>query len=347
MISRRNKIPPIGLFFMLYISRVVVSLTNVQSVTFTELSTDILISCVLSLGLTLLLALPAIFCYRKHKNPFDIKFLGVLYFIYFVFATAVNISRFSYFASTTLNPETQSWIFAFFIALCAFYCSALGIEALSRFSFFAFVLMLLAVITILLSNLKTYDEINLYPVVRNSKELIFRNALIMSSNSMEIAIFLCLRDKINGVSVKSFVSSITAAYFTVFMLLLFMLAVLGDSASMQSFPLYSMFQISKISSFERLDILHISFWIMAIFVKSVLLIYCASVSVKRFKNKNKCFAAAVLTFVVSMILINTGISGNIKPIIIIIPFIIFCAVIPLLVLIFKKKNKGDELVKRF
>lgn len=345
--SKRNKIAPSGLFFMLYISRVVVSLTNVQSVTLGAVSTDILISLVISLFLTLIFSLPVIYCFRFHKNPLDIKWLGFLYFLFFIFAAGVNVSRFSYFASTTLNPQTQGWLFALFIALCSLYAASLGIEAMSRFCAFAFSLMFLAVITILLSNIKGYEEINLYPVVNNNTKMILRNALILSSNTPEIIIFSVLSDKINGSSVKSFVSSVTAAFLTIFLLLLFMIAIMGENASLQSFPLYNMFQLSKISNFERLDIIHISYWILAVFVKTALLIYCSSISIKPFKNKNKCIASGVGVFLLSLFFINTGLSGNIKPVIIMIPFFVFCVIIPLLTLIFKKRNKGEELAKMF
>lgn len=345
--AKRNKISPQQLFFLLYISRVVVCLTDAQSVTFSKITSDILVSIVLSLGLTLLLYLPVIYCRKKGKSPFDIKWLGALYSLFFIFTAGLNVSRFSYFASTTLNPETQSWVFAFFIVLCACYCAMLGIEALSRFSFFAFSLMILAVAVILASNVKSYEEINLYPVINSSKNTIFLNTLTITSNTIEGAVFLCLADRLNAPSIKSFASSISASFFTVFVLFLFMIGIMGDSAAVQSFPLYSMFQMSKISSFERLDILHISFWVMAVFVKTTLLIYCASISVKKFKMKNKCIFFALCTFAVCLLLINTGISQNVKPVFIIVPFLIFCVIIPLLTLIFKKKNKGDDLVKKF
>lgn len=331
---------------MLYISRLVVSLTNIQSVTLGKVSTDILVSVVLSLGITLVLSLPAIYCYKSGKNPFDVKWLGPLYFLFFIFMAGVNVSRFSYFASTTLNPETQAWVFAFFIALCACYCAMLGIEALSRFSFFAFVLMVTALLIMMISNVKGYEEINLYPVINNSKDLVFRNALFLASNNIEIIVFLCFADRINGGAVKSLVSAVTASNTTIFALLLFMIAILGDSASLQSFPIYALFQLSKITGLERLDILHMSFWIMAIFLKTVMLIYCSSLSVKNFKNKHKCILGAVGTFLISLLFIETGLSSNIKPVMIMLPFAAFCVIIPLITLIFKKKNRGDELVKK-
>lgn len=63
---------------------------------------------------------------------------GIFYSVYFSFLAAVYISRFAYFASTTLNPDAQSWIFVSLVAACALYGALMGIEGLSRFAGFAF-----------------------------------------------------------------------------------------------------------------------------------------------------------------------------------------------------------------
>lgn len=106
--AQRNKISPVGLFFILFISRTVVCLSDIRSISFGSISSDILISFVLFLGLTLVFSLPVIYCIKKCKNPFDIKWLSYLYFLYFILTVGIHLSRFSYFASTIINPETQS-----------------------------------------------------------------------------------------------------------------------------------------------------------------------------------------------------------------------------------------------
>lgn len=345
--SKENKIAPISIFFLLYISRIVITMTNIHSVTMGKMKTDILVSVLLSMGLTLILSMPAILCYQKHKSPFDIKWLGFIYSLYFIFLAALNISRFAYFASTTLNPDTQAWIFIIIVTACAGYGALLGIEGIARFTSFAFVLLLAAILSVLIFNVKNYDELNLYPAFTNDVDTVIKNTLLMTSSSGEMVIFLCLSKHINGNGVKPYVRSVTMSYLTIFVLFLFVIAVMGDAAALQSFPLYTFFQLAKVSLFQRLDVLHISFWILGIFVKSVLLIYCASISFKPMKNKTKCVVGSVLTFgsaVLITMLIN---SGKMKPVFYAIPFVIFCVIVPLITLIFKKRNYGDELVERF
>ena len=132
--AKRNKISPLSLFYILFICRIVVSLTSVHSVSTTEINSQALISFVIAMVMTVVFSLPAVFCYKMNKNPIDIKWVSKLYYVYFIFIAAVSVSRFSYFASTTLNPETQGWLFALIVCVCAFYGTTLGVEALSRFS---------------------------------------------------------------------------------------------------------------------------------------------------------------------------------------------------------------------
>lgn len=345
--SQRNKIAPISIFFMLYISRVVVTLTNMQSVSSGMINTDMLISIVLALGLNLLLCLPAIWCYKNNKSPFEVKGVNLFYALYFIYLAGVNISRFSYFASTVLNPEASAWVFSLIIAVCAGYASRFGIEGLSRFSAFGFILIVLTVVAGTMFNFKNYDEINLYPVIRNSTREIAENVFYITSSSVEVIVLLCLGKRVNGSAVKPFVFSVIASFLTTFILILFINATMGDAANLQAFPVYTMFQLAKIGLFERLDVLQISFWIFGIFIKSVLLIYCSSVSIKSYKNSTKCIIASVLSLAVAFVLTEFTDTSTITPTVYVAPYFVACVLIPLLTLIFKKKNSGDELIEKF
>lgn len=345
--AKKNKVAPVSIFFLLYISRIVVSLTSAQLVTTGKMKTDILISICIAMFVTLLLALPAVLCYIKHKNPFDVKWISLLYSIYFIFLAGVNISRFSYFASTTLNPDSQAWVFSVIVAICACYGAYLGIESLSRFSAFGFILLVLAIFTAVLCNLENFQQLNYYPLVSNDAQTIMKNVMYMTASSSESVIFLCLCKRVNGKATKPFLWSIVAAFLTIFILFMSAVGILGDSASLNAFPLYTMFQLAKIGLLERIDIFYISFWIFGIFIKSVLLIYCASISFPKMKNSVKCMISTVLALALSIYLSEFVPVSNVKQIVYMIPFAVFCIVIPVATLIFKKRNYGDELVEKF
>ena len=83
--AKRNKISPLSLFYILFICRIVVSLTSVHSVSTTEINSQALISFVIAMVMTVVFSLPAVFCYKMNKNPIDIKWVSKLYYVYFIF----------------------------------------------------------------------------------------------------------------------------------------------------------------------------------------------------------------------------------------------------------------------
>lgn len=345
--ATRGKISPLGLFYILFICRIVVSLTSVHSVSKTEINSQSLISYILAMLLTVVFSLPAIFCCKKGKNPIDVKCVSKLYYAYFLIVASVSVSRFSYFASTTLNPETQGWLFALIVCTCAFYGAFLGIEALSRFSAFCFVLLSLAVVSVILCNFNTFREINLYPIITSSKFDLIKNAVVFASNTSEIAMLLAIFPKVNGRCERSYIRFICLSFLTVFILLYFAIAVMGKSVVIRNFPFYSFFQISKFGTFERLDVLHISFWIMGVFVKAVTSLYCASSCVSKKPKRSFVFASSFIVFVISILMLKLSDGQGVNYEFTMILFFAFCVIIPVSTLVFKKKNYGDELVKAY
>ena len=71
-----GKIPPYALFFVLYISRVIVSLTNIQSVSVGKVNTRLLLSIALGMVLTVVLSLPAYFCTKTDNLLQRNKFIS-------------------------------------------------------------------------------------------------------------------------------------------------------------------------------------------------------------------------------------------------------------------------------
>ena len=62
--AKRNKIPPLSLFYILFICRIVVCLTSVHSISTTEINSQALISFVIAMVMTVVFSLPAVFCYK-------------------------------------------------------------------------------------------------------------------------------------------------------------------------------------------------------------------------------------------------------------------------------------------
>ena len=222
-----SKISPFSLFAMLYISRLVVSLTHVQSIMAGKLSTQMLMSVGVALVLSLLFAVPALLCVQRDCSPLAHRTLGTLYACNFIFLAGINVSRFAYFASARLNPEAKSWGFALLILLFAVYGALVGLQGLSRFSGFAFCLIVLVVAVVLGFNVQHFQWFSLFPPGSNTVGEVVQNGVVLSANTAEITIFLVLADRvvIGGHRFGAFYGAMGCSYLTTSLLFLFAISV--------------------------------------------------------------------------------------------------------------------------
>lgn len=345
--AKRGKISPVQLFFILLVSRLVVTLTYVQTVSVGRFSSDLLLSIAFAFLFTMLLSMPVYLCIIKNKNPLSVKWIAVLYALYFVYSAAVNISRFSYFASSRLNPESSMVFFIIIIAAAACYAAAMGIESLGRFGVFCGAVLVIAVLVVAVFNIHNIDVINFYPVFGNSRSEIFENSAVFTANSIEPALLLMLSGRVNGKKAKPLFFGIAAAFATIFLLIFLCIGVMGSAASLQAYPIFTLFQMASIGSFSRLDMFHTAFWVFALFLKCSVLIYAASSAVTKFTHRTKCIAVALITGAAAVIMtevIGTGMAAFTK-ILSIATFILFVVAVPFIYLFIGKK-KEEILIEK-
>ena len=350
--AKRGQIPPYNLFFLLYISRVIVTLTYVQSISVGIMASDLLISVAIAFVLTVVLSFPICFCIKKGISPISVKWIGWLYICFFVYKTAVNVARFSGFATGRLNPDATTYFFSIMIICAVAYGAYLGIEGLGRFSLFVGVSILGVIVLIIGLNADNFELINLFPIVQNSTSDIAYNSAIFTSNAVEPAVLLVLSGRVNSdynKIKKAYFGSVVSAYLTIFVLIFFSLAVMGANSTLSSYPIFTLFQMATGESMARLDIIHTAFWILSAFLKCSLLIYCATVCIKQFSHKNKCIIISASALALSLCMTEwvTDLLIKISKPLSLATFVIFCVVIPLLSLFIIKKSKGDLLIEKF
>lgn len=345
--AKRGKISPVQLFFILLVSRIVVTLTNVREVSVGKLSSDLLISIVLAYLFTMLLSMPAYICISKNKNPFSVKWIALLYAAYFIYSASVNISRFSYFAASMLNPESSMIFFIVIISAAVCYAAVMGIESIARFGVFCGAVLVAAVLVVAVFNINNIDMINYYPVFSNTRLEIFKNSAVFTANSIEPALLLALSGRVNGKQAKPLFFAVTASFSTIFLLIFLCMGVMGSAASLQAFPVFTLFQMASIGTFSRLDMFHTAFWIFALFFKCSVLVYASSIAVNKYSHKSKCIAVALIIALATII--AAQVAGNqTAPLIKLISaagFILFVIVIPIIYL-FAGKRKEENLIEK-
>lgn len=332
------------LALVLFVSRVSVSLTNIQSVSVGTFAPDILVSFVLSYFFVILFCLPIILCIKKGQSPLKNKGIAIFYGIYFLFYCSVNILRFSYFAATRMTPQLSMVFIIISLSISMLYGAYMGLEAIARFGSFCAVLLVLVMLVVLCLNLDSVNLLNLYPVMVNSRQNVLTNSLLFASNTIEPAVALALSSRVNGDASKALIKGVSWAFLLVFVLLFFVVAVLGGSANMQAFPIFSLFQIASFMAFSRIDIIHTSFWTLAVFMKCSLLVYCASSMTQKYSKKLKCVAISVVSFVVCLIILNTLGTSMITPIkyATILLFALLVIIMPILYLLSVRRSYDKE-----
>lgn len=335
-------ISPRQLFYILFVVRVVVCLTYIQAVSVGKFSSDLLLSFLLSYVLVIVSSIPILICVSKNKKPLDIGFVKWFYALYFILYSALNISRFSYFVTTKMNTGMSMLIFITISFLAVCYGASLGIEALGRFGGLCGVVLIATVLIVFVCVFNDFEYLNFFPIFENTNKNFIQNTLLFSSNSIQPALLLCLSKYTNGDVKKPYFAGVSLSYLVVFLLLFFAHGVLGGNANLQAFPIYALFQMTSIFETSRLDVLHTSVWIISMFLKSCVLVFCASSFFQKIEYKSCVKIVSFIGFCISLA-INFLIGTNIVVIskyVTVILFVLAVLVIPF-VCIFRRVNEKN------
>lgn len=344
---KKGKISPFSLFAMFVVSRVLVVFTLCNVTSLGNYSSDMLISLAIGLVLALLISVPVLYSVKSGKNPLQTRWIAILYGIYFLFLGAVSIGRFSFFASMELNENTQSLFLATLIIAACIYAAWLGIEPVSRFGSFIFAVTVIGIICVVGFGMQSFSVLNLFPFTKNETPDILVNSLSFACETSEIILLMVLAPQVNGNIKKPFYWSVVLSFIICGLLFFFSLGVLGNTGTVASFPFYELSQISKFDESERLDSVYTAFWIFAVFLKGTLFIYSAADCFK-IKGRGKgCVAAGVGALAFVWLIAQFRFFLRVQNWFIIIPFVIFAFVIPVLYLVFRKKSKGEILLENF
>ena len=115
----------------------------------------------------------------------------------------------------------------------------------------------------------------------------------MAGNA-DILLFLLLFPRVRGGSGKTgfWWVALTAAVWWV--LCFFVLTALGDYAGTRLFPLQTAAAVANLSVFGRMDLVHITVWIITAFLRAAAWLYCGCTCLRRLFPKVRMGAASAL-----------------------------------------------------
>ena len=198
-----------------------------------------------------------------------------------------------------------------------------------------------------LSTKKDLENVQNNVSVQNSKMQMLNNMLFSVASTNELLLIFVLAPKVNGKIKKPFYFSMVLSYLIAMLMVVLVIGVLGDTASLASYPVFEASELAKLGTNERLESIFIALWIFAIFLKTTLYLYCASQCFKGKKAGTKCVACGCVMLLAAWLILSGNAYDRLENIFVIIPYFVFAAVIPCGYLIFGKRKSGDDLIEAF
>ncbi len=346
------------LFSMLFISRLIVSMTYSLRLSNSTSMWDHILSAGISFIVTFLLVIPVYSLFSSEKK-FDIvdtsynlmgkagTIITFIYIIYYIFVCSYTLSVFIDFVSNVINPPISTVALSIAVILSSWYGASRGIEGLARTSGIILFVIGLSIFFIIISLMGSLEATNYQPLLYNGTSSMWNGVLYMISRTSCIPAMAMLIPKAKGSIKKGILFWNVSIYALIACLIVLIVGALGSFLDTQLFPVYTAASIAKLSSLQHMDALYLGVWTMGVFVKiSLFLMISAECTNKVFKIKNRSgslFIISLIVFILSMCFGKDYIYKFISNNMFLLSITVLTAfIIPLILLIFKLiKNRKE------
>lgn len=342
---------------MLFISRLMTRLIHIPLQSSTGGSWDEIILLAVSFAVNALVFLPtmALANYsqgviNETANPYLKKTVAVIYAAIFIFVTIQSVSRFDYFATSSMSSRSGQVFFSVLLAAAACYAAIMGLSGLSRASCIIGFLMTISLIALSIALWEKYDPLAIAPPFSADISDLARGFVSSTFLMPEIAALAVLLAKTKGSIKKGFFIFLVITAITVCAVAFIPAAVFGQAVDTRLFSFYQSATVADFGSISRLDPLIVGLWIGGIFVKASLFLTAALISIESaFPDVNR--VAFTVTTAVLIAIASTALSEDISlvssPILAYIEqglTVIGALIIPIAVLIFR--DKGHRTINK-
>ena len=280
------------IFAMLFISRMVVSMTYGTLLIGDSDIWDHLLSAPLSLLITFILIIPIykLFSMNKKMNLMDNsrELLGkfgwvliIIYVIYYLIISFHTLAIFNNFLINAVNPPISLPLLSVLLLASACYGAYKGLEALARTLGFIFLATVFSIIFLAVSLFSSIEPINFGPLLYGGTESFAEGTLYMVSQSACVPALAILLPMAKGNHKRGLLFWNIGIYAVFTLIIILITGTMGDFASTQLFPVYTAAGIGKFGSFRHLDALYLAIWLSGIFLKLSLFLLLAGEGVKK------------------------------------------------------------------
>ena len=290
--EKRPSISVGQIFSMLFISRMVVSMTYGTLLIGDSDIWDHLISAPISFLLTFLLVYPVyrLFLMDEKMNVIDNAYslmgrwgmcIILIYVIYYLVISVHILSVFNNFISNAVNPPISLSLLSIVLLMSCCYAAYKGLESLARTSSFILCATIISIFFLTISLLSSIEKINFTPFMYNGNESVTEGIFYMISQSSCIPAMAMLLPMGKGTKWKGILIWNSCIYVVFSLIIVLIIGSMGDFTYTQLFPVYTAAGTGKFGSFRHLDAMYLGVWILGIFLKLSLFIVLASEGIKK------------------------------------------------------------------
>lgn len=283
---------------LLLVSRLSVAMT--YSATRHQLSNglDFVLSIVLQSVLLLLLFLPLWWFSRRTGGAGTLDYgyllfgrggavLAVMYALICLYVQGVELIRFRYFVATALSPDMPVVILCIVLVLAAYSAALYGIESLGRAAAIAAVLIAAVIAFIAFALMPEMDAAYFPPFLYDGFSPVIAGTLEETPRTVEIAVLGLLLPYCQKKAGRGVVWWCVLLAVVMTVIQLTVVGVLGDFGGMVMFSYYTAITAAQTSIVQRLDILAVTIWIAALFLKLALFGLLFMDCLKRLFRRNR------------------------------------------------------------
>lgn len=282
---RTAMIDPVGLFILAFLSRIYQLLIVAPPTSQQINGTASMLGILLGMTACYLFILPLYCLLRRHRGVglVDCGYLlagkagGSIYTallgLFSLLMLVKTVSGFTIFINETVYQESSGiMILLLFLAMVIF-AVHLGIEPISRISIFIVALLIAALAVLSFSLVSQFEMGNLYSPLYDGWKPVLHSAFVTLSNNIEILAIAVLVPYVKGDCTWSFHRYVWLVLVGLEFIVFVATAAMGDYASTQRYPFFSMTRTAGFSLFQVLDSVYMVVWILTAFVRGALWLF--------------------------------------------------------------------------
>ncbi len=314
-----TRISTVQLVCLMTISSITLTITCSASLLGGNDLTDNLLSCVIAFLCNFLLVIPAFLLLRNRSDcalllqsesagRWLLWIAAIFYVLYFLFADMQYLASFQFFLGNAFRPAVPTWIFSAMILLAAVYSAVKGLEAMGRTALIILVLFFCGVAVIAALLLSDIKSEHFMPLFYNGGGQTISGTAFYLSGSSSVAVYALLFSAAKGRRRLGFCIWNLLTCSTAMLILFLVIGTLGNYANLQLFPFYTAATLAELGTFQRMDSIFICIWLIGLFLKLAVDIYCIAHCINQLTPKPLDTISKPIAGI--FILIGTVIIGN-------------------------------------